>query len=277
MRMIVSSAHGAKGLFAVVALGLMLVEFLFHRLSHDTVYDAGETAVSLAVAIGHKIAAFATAGALVLPTMFVYRHRLFTIPMTSAWAWLALFVAVDFCYYVHHVVMHRVAWFWATHAVHHSPTRLNLSAAVRLGWGGALTGGFIFYLPLVVLGFHPIAIVTMLGFSLSYQFFLHVAKPPHLGPLEWVLNTPRHHQVHHASNGACLDKNFGAVLIVFDRQFGTFAEAPPDEPLRFGIASMPASNNPLHVAFGAWAKVIGGARRAKGLAAKTRALLGAPH
>ncbi len=96
----------------------------------------------------------------------------------------------------------------------------------RLGWGGDLTGGFLFYLPLVTLGFHPVAVFGMLGLGLFYQFFLHVACPPSLGPLEWILNTPRHHHVHHASNGEYLDKNFGSVLIVFDRLFGTFAKAP---------------------------------------------------
>jgi sterol desaturase/sphingolipid hydroxylase (fatty acid hydroxylase superfamily) len=152
-----------------------------------------------------------------------------------------------------------------------------LSAAVRLGWGGHLTGGFLFYLPLVALGFNPMAVLGVLGIGLLYQFFLHMVHPPSLGPLEWVLNTPRHHQVHHASNVECLDKNFGAVLIVFDRLFGTFAQAPKAEELRFGIAGTPANANPFEVVFGVWIKVLGGAIRAKGLTAKVRALLGTPQ
>src|SRR5581483_2365803 len=100
-----------------------------------------------------------------------------------------------------------------------------------LGWGGALAGGFAFYLPLLLIGFRPQGILAMLAISGLYQFFLHAAWAPRLGPLEWVLNTPRHHHVHHAANEVCLDRNFGGILIVFDRLFGTFAGAPA-EPLR---------------------------------------------
>jgi sterol desaturase/sphingolipid hydroxylase (fatty acid hydroxylase superfamily) len=277
MRALLPAMHGGRGLLMLVTLSLILVEYLFHRLNHDEAYDVRETAASLVIAFGHKAIGLLTAGMVTVPMLFVYQHRFFTIPLNNGWSWLALFLGVEFSYYLHHVAMHRVAWFWATHAVHHSPTRLNLSAAVRLGWGGHLTGGFLFYVPLVALGFHPMAVFGVLGLGLLYQFFLHMAHPPSLGPLEWVLNTPRYHQVHHASNAAYLDKNFGAVLIVFDRLFGTFARAPKGEDLRFGIAGMPAAVNPLQVVFSVWMKVLGDAIRAKGLAAKVRALLGAPQ
>jgi sterol desaturase/sphingolipid hydroxylase (fatty acid hydroxylase superfamily) len=238
-----------------LALGLMLTEFLIHKLNHDDSYDARETAASLAIAIGNKAIAALTAGVTAVPLMFVYRHRLFDIPLNTVWTWAALFLGVEFSYYVHHVAMHRMRWFWATHAVHHSPTRLNLSAAVRLGWGAHLTGGFLFYVPLIAIGFNPVAVFGLLSAGLVYQFFLHMAHPPQLGPLEWVLNTPRHHQVHHASNPSCLDKNFGAVVIIFDRLFGTFAAAPKDEPMRFGVAGVAPSTNPLDIVFAAWLRM----------------------
>lgn len=276
MNMLISGGYEGRVVIPLIFLGLMLLEYLFHKLNHAESYDARETAVSLAIAFGNKAIGVLTAGAVAIPLMFVYRHRLFTIPLDSVWAWLVLFLSVEFSYYVHHVAMHRVAWFWATHAVHHSPTRLNLSAAVRLGWGGHLTGGFLFYLPLIAIGFHPAAVLAMLGAGLVYQFFLHVAQPPHLGPLEWVLNTPRHHRVHHASNATCLDRNFGAVLIVFDRMFGTFADAPKGEDLQFGIAGMPPTANPFVVVFGVWTKIVGDAARAKGIGAKLRALFVPP-
>lgn len=274
---LLSILHERKVITALVALGLILLEYLFHKLNHDDAYDVRETATSLFIALGNKIIGYLTVGIVAVPMLFIHRHRLFTVPLDSAWAWFALFLCVEFSYYVHHVAMHRVAWFWASHAVHHSPTRLNLSAAVRLGWGGNISGGFLFYLPLIALGFHPLAVVAMLGLGLLYQFLLHVAHAPSLGPLEWVLNTPRHHRVHHASNAACLDKNFGAMLIVFDRLFGTFARAPKDEVLRFGVIGAQPSANPLRVVFGVWLKVIADARQARGLGATMRALFGAPH
>jgi sterol desaturase/sphingolipid hydroxylase (fatty acid hydroxylase superfamily) len=259
-----------------VTFGLMGAEYLFLRLNHADGYDLRETAASLAIALGNKVIALLTAGLTAIPLMFVYQHRLFTIPLDTVWTWLALFLGVEFFYYLHHVAMHRVAWFWTTHAVHHSATRLNLSAAIRLGWGGHLTGGFLFYVPLIALGFAPLAVVGMLGLGLLYQFFLHMAQPPSLGPLEWVLNTPRHHQVHHASNADCLDRNFGAVLIVFDRLFGTFAKAPQDEPLRFGLAGAQPTVNPLRIVFGAWARMFAAAWNANGIGGKLKALFGAP-
>jgi len=276
----------SKIVLPLIALGLMLIEYLFHKVNHLDSHDARETATSLFIAAGGKVIGFATAGAVLIPAMIVYEHRLFDIPLGqnllgqnslgNAWTWLLLFVVVDFCYYVHHVAMHKVRWFWATHSVHHSPTRLNLSAAVRLGWGGHLTGGFIFYLPPIALGFSPAAVFGMLGLSLFYQFFLHLARAPHLGPLEWVLNTPRHHQVHHAANESCLDRNFGGVLIVFDRLFGTFAEAPRHESLHYGLVHAVPSANPLRVLFGVWRDMLGRALRAKGLRPRLRALFGAP-
>lgn len=150
MTFLLSAGHHGKGTVTLVFLGLMLSEYLFHNLNHaDEIYDARETAASLVIAIGNKIIAALTAGVVTVPSMFVFRHRLFEFPLDTMWAWLALFMTVEFTYYVHHVAMHKVGWFWATHAVHHSPTRLNLSAAVRLGWGAHLTGGFLFYMPLI--------------------------------------------------------------------------------------------------------------------------------
>jgi sterol desaturase/sphingolipid hydroxylase (fatty acid hydroxylase superfamily) len=265
-----------KIVLPLVAAGLMLVEYLFHKVNHLDHHDARETAVSLVIAAGGKIINFATAGAVLIPAMAVYQLRPFDIRLDTVWAWIALFVAVDLCYYVHHVAMHKVRWFWATHSVHHSPTRLNLSAAVRLGWGGHLTGGFLFYLPPIALGFSPVAVFGMLGAGLLYQFFLHLARAPNLGVLEWVLNTPRHHHVHHASNEACLDRNFGGVLIVFDRLFGTFAEAPGGEPLRYGLAGAAPGANPVRVLFGVWGDMLARVWRARGIRPRLRVLFGAP-
>jgi fatty acid hydroxylase family protein len=194
--------------------------------------------------------------------LFVYRHRIFNIPLDSALSWLALFLGIEFSYYVHHVAMHNIRWFWAIHAVHHSPTKLNLSAGARIGWGGHLIGGFVFYL--VAVGFHPALVFGMLALGLVYQFVLHLFYPPHLGALKWVLNTPRHHQVHHAVSPTCIDKNFGSVLIVFDRIFVTFADAPRDEALQFGLRdTAPATNNPLKIVFRGWAHMFSDTFRAE--------------
>ena len=268
--------HVAGG-FLLVALIFIAVEFGYGRLAHHAqMHDVRETLASVGVALGNVVAKAFTSGVSALPFFLVYRHRLADISLDNVWSWLALFIGVEFCYYWFHLASHKVRWLWATHAVHHSATRFNLSAAVRLGWTGQLTGGFLFFLPLAFIGFHPAAIAAMLALGLLYQFFLHTALQVHLGPLEWVLNTPRHHRVHHACNEPCLDTNYGSTLIIFDRLFGTFAEAPRDEAMRFGVKGRAPSNNPFLIALGEWKHLFTDLWRASGLRRKLAVLFGPP-
>jgi sterol desaturase/sphingolipid hydroxylase (fatty acid hydroxylase superfamily) len=265
------------GAFLTLTLIFVAAEYFYARLAHhDEDHDIRETAASVGVALGNLGIRTVEGGLAALPFVLLYQHRLFDIPMNTAWAWAALFLGTEFAYYWFHRASHRVRWLWATHAVHHSATHFNLSAAIRLGWTGQLTGAFVFFLPLAWIGFPPVTIGAMLAAGLLYQFFLHTALPVRLGPLEWILNTPAHHRVHHSCNEACLDKNYGSVLIVFDRLFGTFAVPPQDEPLRFGLKGRAPSNNPLVIALGEWRHLFSDAARARGLRAKLKVLFGAP-
>lgn len=261
-----------------IAAAFIGLELLMSRLAHrdrDT-HDFGESAATLGVAIGHSLLRAAGAGLLAIPFAFAYHYRLFDFSATTPLALGALFLATEFVYYWHHRAAHRIRWMWATHSVHHSPTKFNLTAALRLGWTAGLSGDFLFFLPLALLGFHPVAIIGMLSANLLYQFFIHTQIAPKLGPLEWILNTPAHHSVHHASNAACLDKNYGGVLILFDRLFGTFAEAPKDEPLRFGLVGGARTLNPFRIAFGEWIALVRDFRRVDTLKMKWLALFGPP-
>jgi sterol desaturase/sphingolipid hydroxylase (fatty acid hydroxylase superfamily) len=148
-----------------------------------------------------------------------------------------------------------MGWFWANHAVHHSPNQLNLSAAYRSALFGKLTGSAFFYLPLIWAGFPVRAVAATLTLNLLYQFWIHVTWIPKLGWLEYVLNTPSAHRVHHAVNPEYLDANYGGVLIVFDRLFGTYVAERPDLPCRYGLVHPQTSYNPLHVEFDQWMKL----------------------
>ncbi len=248
-------------LFVVTGVTLMVLEYFASRLANVDSHDAKETAVSLVIAIGNKIVRTAEAGFVAVPFLLAYNHRLLDIDLKSALPWVVLFLLVELVYYWHHRASHTVRWLWATHSVHHSPTRFNLTAGIRLGWTGAISGHFLFYVPLALIGFHPLAIAAMLGANLGYQFFIHSELSPRLGPLEWVLNTPTHHKVHHACNEECLDRNFGGTLIVFDRLFGTFAAPPKDEPLRYGLAGREPSHDPVAIVFGEWVAIVADLRR----------------
>lgn len=267
-----TAIYGHPGLIAAAALAAMIVEYLANIPDADETHDVRETAASLTIAVINKTVGYLTAGLTALPLLFLYEFRIFTIPVESVPALIAAFVLTDFCYYWHHLAMHKIRLLWASHSVHHSPTRLNLTAAVRLGLGAQIAGGFLFYAPLVLIGFHPLVVYAMLGLGLAYQLFIHPAKAPDLGPLEWVLNTPKHHQVHHASNAQCIDKNFGGVFIVFDRLFGTFAEAPENETLRFGLVGKSPTNNPLEILFGEWGRIARDLLRAQSLKDISRSL-----
>jgi len=201
---------------------------------------------------------------------WAYRHRLGNIAIDDAAAVLCLFVGQEFCYYWYHRAAHRVRWFWSAHAVHHSPNELTLAAAFRIGIFGKLTGTALFFAPLVWLGFDVRTVFSVLTLNLLYQFWIHVTWIPRLGWLEYVLNTPSSHRVHHASNTVYLDANFGGVLIVFDRLFGTLRVERDDLPCRYGLVEPQTSYNPLRVEFTPWIDLARDLARAR----SARAVLG---
>jgi sterol desaturase/sphingolipid hydroxylase (fatty acid hydroxylase superfamily) len=207
---------------------------------------------------------------------FAYAHRLTTIELSGAGSFAVLFIGQEFFYYGYHRAAHRVGWFWATHSVHHSSNELTLAAALRLGWTGKLTGAALFVAPLVWIGFSPLAVGAVFATNLLYQFWLHAAWMPRLGPIEWVFNTPTHHKVHHAANGEYLDCNYGGVLIVFDRLFGTFRELRDDVPPRYGLTTPLLSHNPLRIALHGWLGLWRDVHRARGLGDALCIVLGPP-
>ncbi|MDL2356735.1 MAG: sterol desaturase family protein [Pseudomonadota bacterium] len=199
-----------------------------------------------------------------------FEHRVATVALDNWVAVLLLFVGQEFCYYWFHRAAHRVRWFWNNHAVHHTPNTLNLSAAFRIGVLSKLTGTALFFLPLIWLGVAPRTVFSVLTLNLLYQFWIHATWIPKLGWLEGILNTPSAHRVHHAANVEYLDANFGGVLIVFDRLFGTYVAERADLPCRYGLVQPMTSYNPLRVEFTQWFEMGRDLARARSL----RAVLG---
>ena len=204
------------------------------------------------------------------------QHRIATVPVGTAGSIALVFIGQEFCYYWFHRCSHRIRFLWAHHAVHHSTNRFNLSAAFRFGWVGRLIGTTAFFVPLIGLGFPPRAVFITLNLNLLYQFWIHTDWVPKLGPLEWVLNTPSHHRVHHAANPEYLDKNYGGVLIVFDRLFGTFAAERDGVPCRYGLVRPLHSNNPLWIVAHEWVALARDLWRAGNAGGASRAIFGTP-
>jgi sterol desaturase/sphingolipid hydroxylase (fatty acid hydroxylase superfamily) len=236
----------------VVILLLVTLEGLVLHFVLKRAYDWKAFAANLADVVGRRL--FDLLGlSLAYPViLWAHAHRVATLDLSAGWQWLLLFLGQEFCYYWYHRAAHRVRWFWASHSVHHSPNELTLAAGLRLGWTGKAAGTGLFFAPLVWLGFEPIVALGMLGLNLLYQFWIHATWIPKLGPLEWVLNTPSHHRVHHARNAAYLDCNYGGVLIVFDRLFGTFVAERDDLPPVYGLTTPLHSYNALRIAFHGW-------------------------
>jgi sterol desaturase/sphingolipid hydroxylase (fatty acid hydroxylase superfamily) len=215
-------------------------------------YDWRAFGVSAADLVGRQLLLLVPLGLATPFLLAAWQHRAFTVPLDTWWGLALLVLGQEFCYYWLHRASHEVRWFWASHQVHHSPNDLNLSAAYRVGWTGRVSGVTIFYLPLAWLGFDPVAIYVIHSLNLLYQFWLHADWIPKLGPLERVLNTPSHHRVHHAANLEYLDANYGGILIVWDRLFGTFVPERAGVQMRFGQVKPVTTYNVFAVEFREW-------------------------
>ncbi len=236
-----------------LVLTAALVEGVWLSRSRPEGYDWKASACSLADLAGRQLLRFVPL-AVIAPWMaWTWEHRLFTQSLDNVGSILLLFFGLEFFYYWYHRFSHTTRWFWAGHSPHHSPNQLNLSAAYRLGWLGRLTGSTLFFTPLVLLGFTPTVVLTSLVLNLLYQFWLHADWVPRLGWLEGIFNTPSNHRVHHARNPEYLDANFGGVLVVFDRLFGTYIPERDDVPCDYGtITPAVSSRNPFVLNFTPW-------------------------
>jgi len=165
-------------------------------------------------------------------------------PITSVWTWLAALLAYDFLYYWNHRLGHRVAVLWAAHVVHHQSEDYNLSTALRQPSSYFLFS-WIFYLPMAVVGVPPLVFATVALIDLLYQYWVHTQQVGRLGWFDRWFCSPSNHRVHHAVNDKYLDRNYGGILIVWDRLFGTFIEEDDAEPCVYGTRSPLRSWNPL--------------------------------
>jgi sterol desaturase/sphingolipid hydroxylase (fatty acid hydroxylase superfamily) len=262
-------------------LGIAAVEGIVMSRRAADGYDWRAFAVSIVDAVGRRMTEVVSSGLgfmVAIPLAgWVYEHRMFTITMDTWWAFALLFVGQEFCYYWYHRCGHRVRWFWATHAVHHTPNQLTLATALRLGWTGKITGTALFFSPLLWLGFSPLAVTLATAGNLVYQFWLHTTWIPKLGKtFERWFNTPSNHRVHHGSNPEYLDCNYGGVLMVFDRLFGTYVEERADLPPTYGLTTPLLTYNPLRIAFHEWINLARDLRDARSARDVGRALFAPP-
>lgn len=236
--------------------------------------------------IGDSITNIITLGAfilieIVLAVLFLYQVYFWIYENMSMWhlpmnmvTIISCVLIADFAYYWDHRLMHRIGLGWATHTVHHSSPHFNMSVAYRFGPLDAIFP-ILFSLPIVMMGFNPWLLLAAELFVQTYQAILHteiIGKLPR--PIEFIMNTPSHHRVHHGVNRQYWDKNYAGILIIWDRMFGTFEEE--QEEVRYGVTEPIKSINPIVVFFHGFTRLFRQMKQAKGIKNKLLYLIMPP-
>ena len=258
---------------AIPMFALLIAFEAFIASRKEDVRDKKDTWTNILLGFGSVLfgAVFALFSSLIYESVYLYAPV--RVPMNVWWSWTVLLFVDDFAYYWFHRFSHEVRFFWNFHVVHHSSNHYNLSVAVRQSWFSGIAH-WIFYIPVAFLGFPLWAFVTMHGFNLVYQFWIHTPYIARLGFLEQVLNTPSHHRVHHGVNEDYLDKNYAGIFIIWDKIFGTFVGE--NEKVKYGIIKPLSSYNPLWINSHAWAEMFEVMKNKNTLFGKIRCIFGAP-
>jgi len=229
--------------------GMILLEQVVLKLQGKKGIRLNDGLISIANGFIMIMREMLTKGVLMWAYYYIYENwKIYELPWDSLFTWIAAALLTDLGYYWVHRAAHEINLLWAAHQVHHSSEDYNLTTALRQSLMQGF-GGWPFYLPMAFF-IPPSHLIVHAQFNLLYQFWIHTEIVRDLGPLEYVLNTAKHHRVHHGSNRYCLDKNYAGVLIIWDRMFGTFEWEREDEKIVYGLVDQPQFFNPAkHQAF----------------------------
>ncbi len=223
--------------FLVVILGETAWDFYIKKRT-----DIKESAANFAIATGNHLLERTLYGLVFVLGLFITQSFAFTTIQETWWSWIMALLAADLTYYWMHRCEHRVRILWAYHSVHHSSPEFNLTTGLRLAWiEGAIE--WLFFVPMVLVGFSAIQTIIALSIVVLYQTWIHTEK---IGKLAWAdrfFNTPSAHRVHHGSNKQYHDKNYGGILMVWDRLFGTYKSE--DGKVVYGITTPIRTSNPV--------------------------------
>ncbi len=221
--------------FAIPVFALLIgLEFAYGWLKGRNTYRLNDAISSLSQGLLSQVAAVCTQIFQIGLYAMFYAHfgpKQWAAAWQTPWGWVAAVVFFDFCDYWLHRVSHRSAIFWAAHIVHHQSQCFNFSTALRQESAYAVLG-WMFYLPMALAGVPPTVYAVAGLVVLLYQFWIHTELVGRLGWFDRVFSSPSNHRVHHAVNDRYIDKNYGAIFVLWDRLFGTFE--PETEPCVYG-------------------------------------------
>ena len=223
-------------LYAVpVFMALLLIEVLASRWMGRDVYRVHDAVTSVNIGfISEAVRSLVKLVTVIFYALFVERVGTFQFDIKQPWVWVLAFFMYDFLYYWAHRAGHEVRLLWAAHVVHHSSEDFNLSTALRQSSTNQLFY-WVFYVPMAVVGIPASVFVTVALLSAIYQFWVHTQLVPKLGWVDRIFVTPSNHRCHHGRNDYCIDVNYGATLIIWDRIFGTYAQERDNEPVVYGV------------------------------------------
>ena len=226
---------------------LIGIELIVHRIKAVKSYRLNDAVTNINCGVTSQVTgAFLKVLSIGVYTLIYEQLRIYTIP-NNWWTWIIAFFAYDFFYYWAHRMSHQVNLFWGGHSVHHQSEEYNLSVALRQSSTQTIWT-FFFYIPMAIAGIDPLTLISVSGFNLLYQFWIHTESINKLPQwFEAFFNTPSHHRVHHARNPKYIDKNHAGTFIIWDKMFGTFV-AEEERPT-YGITKQLHSWNPV------WANV----------------------
>ncbi|MEM8847512.1 MAG: sterol desaturase family protein [Bacteroidota bacterium] len=232
--------------FAGIILVALIAEIIWSNTKKRSVFNLKESLGNLGIFIGNNLMKPLSLGWKYLVLGWLEPFQFFTI-QTNVFTVVLTFFVAEFGFYWYHRLSHEIPLLWTLHHTHHSGMRMNLTTAVRLNWFGTFVSPLV-YIPFVLLGFSAEILILSLAIGLFFQYFLHTEAIGKLGIFEGkFFNTPSAHRVHHGSNEKYIDKNYGGMLIIFDRWFGTYQAET--EKVKYGVTTGFYSNNPFKLNF----------------------------
>ena len=261
---------------APIVLAMIFAELLVSNWQNKKYYNQEDTLCTIGLLVGNIIVAFSIKGLILAFHFYLYQFKILELAsILPLWAmWALTFIMIDLVFYVYHRMSHRVRFLWAIHLSHHSSKEMNFAVSFRQAWFGPISK-IPFFMALPLLGFDPTIIAVTGVISTLWGIVGHTQIIGKLGPLEWIFNTPSHHRVHHGSNKQYIDKNYGNLLIIWDRMFGTFESE--EEPVKFGLVNNVNTFNPTKITFMAWMSMIEDIKSKTNFSEMLRTILGPPN
>ena len=259
-----------------IILAMILVETLISGFNKKYLYKNKDTLCTSGLLLGNILMGFAIKGTTLGLHIFLYQFRIFDFAnVIPLWAiWLMTFILIDFVFYIYHRFSHRVRFLWAIHMSHHSSEEMNFAVSMRQAWLGPISK-IPFFIVLPILGLDPTIIAVAGVISTLWGVVGHTQIVGKLGPLEWILNTPSHHRVHHGANAEYIDKNYGNLLIIWDRMFGTFE--PEKAKVKYGLVNNVNTFNPMKITFMGWQSMMSDIKKAKNYKEVFSTIFGPPN